>query len=355
MGGDSWIVTGTRLDDGLDVEWGIVDGLLTDQPAAGAAVLPGRFILAGLVDAHVHVSLDLGGPWRPPGSPEVIADSLRAHLRSGVLLARDVGAPVGVRVGGDHDAGPEVLACGRFLAPPGRYLDELFEGVTAGDLEQVALAELAASGGGWVKLIFDFPEHFTGPASFGEATANYAAETVRDLCEQIHQAGGRVAAHVSGPGDAALAVELGVDSLEHGPDVPLDSLAALGARGGAWTPTLLTVWRDGRSHSPAADWQRGHYRDAFAAALDAGVTILAGTDAAGAGTLAEEITLLAQLGMTPADALAAGSWAARLYLDRPGLAHGAPAEIVTYQDDPRDDLTVLARPAAIVRGGRRIL
>src|SRR5438034_5269641 len=131
----SWIVRAVRLDEdegkgeGDEAELAINDGCFARQPAPGAEVLPGRFVLAGLVDAHVHLSLDLGGPRRPPGSAEVIADSLRSLLRSGVLLARDAGAPVGVRVGGDHADGPDVLASGRFLAPPGRYLEGLFEGV----------------------------------------------------------------------------------------------------------------------------------------------------------------------------------------------------------------------------------
>jgi imidazolonepropionase-like amidohydrolase len=205
-----------------------------------------------------------------------------------------------------------------------------------------------------VKLVFDFPEHFTGVASFSRASASYGPGVVRSLSDHVHALGGRVAAHVSGPGDAAAAISLGIDSLEHGPDVPLESLDVLGQRGGAWTPTVLTVWRDGRSHSPAAAWQQAHYREALAAALNAGVTVLAGTDAAGAGCLADEIALLADLGMSPADALAADSSAARAYLGRPGFALGAPADLVTYHDDPRNDPAILKRPAAIIRRGTRI-
>jgi imidazolonepropionase-like amidohydrolase len=257
-------------------------------------------------------------------------------------------------VGGDHAEGPELLASGRFLAPPGRYLEGLFEGVTGEDLEKVAAEELAASGGGWVKLVFDFPEHFTGVASFSEATASYAAEVVSSLCDRVHALGGRVAAHVSGPGDAKAAIGLGIDSLEHGPDVPLESLACLGRRGGAWTPTLLTVWRDALSHSPMAARQQAHYREALGAALAAGVTVLAGTDAAGPGTLADEIALLASLGMSPAEALAAGSSAARTYLGRPGFIPGALADLVTYHYDPRNDPAILKQPAAIIRRGRRV-
>jgi len=81
--------------------------------------------------------------------------------------------------------------------------------------------------------------------------------------------------------------------------------------------------------------------------------VLAGTDAAGAGTIVDEITLLATLGMSPADPLAAGSSNARAYLGKPGLVPGGPGDLVTYHDDPREDHAVLKR-AAILRRGRRV-
>ncbi|HEY7013085.1 MAG TPA: amidohydrolase family protein, partial [Streptosporangiaceae bacterium] len=100
--------------------------------------------------------------------------------------------------------------------------------------------------------------------------------------------------------------------------------------------------------------QRAHYQEALAAALASGVTVLAGTDGAGPGCLADEIALLADLGMSPADALAAGSSGARAYLGRPGFVLGATADLVTYHDDPRDDPAILKRPAAIIRRGTRV-
>lgn len=345
---------GIDLESGETIGWGLDDGMLTGTARPDAVRLPGRFVLAGLVDAHAHLGIDFTSAQRPLGDPSIVADALRSQLEAGVLLARDVGAPIGVRVGGDHDDGPHVLAAGRFLAPPGGYLPGLFEGISAEDLAEVAVAELDANGGGWVKLVFDFPEHFSGFQDMPWSTPNYPDDIIAGLCAAVHAAGARVAAHVTGNGDAAMAIELGVDSLEHGHDVSLDSLTALGARGGAWTPTLLTVWRDALSHAPFADHQRGHYREALTEAGRAGVTVLAGTDSGGAGTIAEEIALLADLGMAPRDALAAGSWAARAYLGRPGLIAGEPADLVTYDDDPRDDPDVLKRPAAIVRKGRRI-
>jgi imidazolonepropionase-like amidohydrolase len=58
--------------------------------------------------------------------------------------------------------------------------------------------------------------------------------------------------------------------------------------------------------------------------------------------------------MPPADALAAASTAARRYLGLPGLEPGAPADLVCYPADPRDDPEVLAHPSAVVIRGKRV-
>ena len=44
----------------------------------------------------------------------------------------------------------------------------------------------------------------------------------------------------------------------------------------------------------------------------------------------------------------------REFLGLPGLEPGAPADLVTFDDDPRADPDALKRPAAILAGGRRI-
>ena len=80
-----------------------------------------------------------------------------------------------------------------------------------------------------------------------------------------------------------------------------------------------------------------------AAAAEAGVTILAGTDSRPHGRVADEIRALAAAGLTPHQALAAGSWTARAYLGLgpvsprdggSGLTPGAPADAVVYDADP---------------------
>lgn len=85
-----------------------------------------------------------------------------------------------------------------------------------------------------------------------------------------------------------------------------------------------------------------------------GVTVLAGTDMLGHGDLAGEVVALVELGLSPVAALDAAPGAARRYLGLPGLEPGQPAELVTYDADPRDDPAVLADPVAVVHAGRRI-
>jgi imidazolonepropionase-like amidohydrolase len=83
-----------------------------------------------------------------------------------------------------------------------------------------------------------------------------------------------------------------------------------------------------------------------------GVTILAGTDAS--GTVAEEVAHLRGFGLEPAAALGAATTTARTFLGVPAMTLGAPADVVTYDADPREHSEVLDRPAAIVLRGQRI-
>jgi imidazolonepropionase-like amidohydrolase len=55
----------------------------------------------------------------------------------------------------------------------------------------------------------------------------------------------------------------------------------------------------------------------------------------------------------PAEAaLAGGSWVARRWLGLPGLEEGAPADIVAYATDPRQDLGALQEPVRVILRGR---
>jgi imidazolonepropionase-like amidohydrolase len=83
-----------------------------------------------------------------------------------------------------------------------------------------------------------------------------------------------------------------------------------------------------------------------------GVPVLAGTDTA--GTIAREVTLLAEHGLEPAAALAAATTTGYRFLGERFGQPGLPAALVTYGNDPREDLAVLSSPSAGLIDGARI-
>jgi imidazolonepropionase-like amidohydrolase len=218
------------------------------------------------------------------------------------------------------------------------------------------LAELAA-GATWVKVVADFP----GPdGNWFAPIVNYPPDALRALVVAVHAAGGRVAAHVSGPYVGEV-VQAGVDSIEHGPLIDEELLEQLARGGGAWTPTLWTVVGTiepiAASQLPIAGYVQevlARLRMLIPLAERMGVTVLAGSDEAPHGALTREVTRLREFGLSARAAIAAASTVARTYLGLPGLVDGAPADLVTFAVDPRERLDALAHPAAIIFDGRRI-
>jgi imidazolonepropionase-like amidohydrolase len=151
-----------------------------------------------------------------------------------------------------------------------------------------------------------------------------------------------------------------VDSLEHGMGLDPELLPRMAEQGTALTPTLSVITASlarisDEPDSPRRQWYVSgasvHGR-LTAAAAEAGVTVLAGTDSRRHGGIAQEIRALADAGVSPHDAIAAASWAARSYLGLPGLVDGAPADVVVFDADPRVDLGQLDKPRAVIIRGR---
>lgn len=88
--------------------------------------------------------------------------------------------------------------------------------------------------------------------------------------------------------------------------------------------------------------------------MEAGVTVLAGTDSLPHARVADEVRAIAAAGVTPHEALASASWKARAYFGFGGLEEGAPADAVVFGTDPRLDLSVLDRPRAVIARGRLV-
>jgi len=353
----TWSVHAIQLPDGdepVDL-WVDQAGRLAAEPVAGAEPLPGRFVAPGLVDAHAHPTTTMTESGPAAVAPADALDLLAQWAASGVCLVRDTGSPGGSVLQLDLAAGlPRLQAAGRFLAPAGRYFPGLLpDEVPEDQLTELALAELAR-GSNWVKLVADFPPIADGMPA-GPAGPTYSLGAVEAMITAVHAAGGKVAAHTTTDFVGDL-VRAGVDSVEHGTGLDEAALQLMADSGAAWTPTLSAVMRSSAAASQEARQRADAYserlRELLPLAQRLGVPILTGTDTA--GTVAGEIGLLAKYGLDPAAALRAATTDGYRFLGENYAETGQPTTLVTYDADPREDLSVLSVPAAVIIDGVRV-
>jgi len=349
-------VRGVVLPDGATRDVFIAQGRITFVPQADAVTIrDGGYLVPGLVDAHAHLSLASPAGDDAPAAERVRASAL-AQLSAGVLAVREPGSPDYESLHAGTDAGlPRLVTAGRFLARPGGYFPGLAREVTPAELPEAAAREAIASGA-WAKVIADFP------AVSGRIEPTFPAGALAEAAALVHDLGRRITAHATCQEAIEACLDAGFDAIEHGTLARPDHLAAMARRGVCLIPTLIISdgilgavsslgWDQAAVAGLRAELAEQPGRVRWAA--EHGVTVLAGTDAGMGphGTVAKEITLLLAAGLPPELALGAGSWTARRYLELPGIEEGAPADLVGYADDPRQDAAALSRPVLIVLNG----
>ena len=351
-------LSGVVLPDGEHRDLWVRDGRFTSEPVPGAeTVARDGWLLPGLVDAHCHIGLGLGGVHVDdlPG----LREQATVDRDAGVLAIRDCGSPVDTRMLDDEPDLPRIIRAGRHLAAPRRYIPEL-----AIELEPERLADevrvQARRGDGWVKLVGDWIDR-----GVGDLAPEWPADAVAAAITAAHEEGARVTAHTFGTDALPDLIRAGIDCIEHGTGLTEELIGEMAARGTAVVPTLVNVAHfpefaaAGEKRFPAyASTMRRLHASAGAvvrAAYDAGVPVFAGTDAGGGiahGLIADEIRALHEAGLPVEAALGAASWSARQWLGLPCIEDGAPADVVLYDADPREDLDTLARPVRMVLRGR---
>ncbi|MGW0521028.1 amidohydrolase family protein [Crossiella sp. NPDC003009] len=346
---------GVLLPEGEHRDLWIVDGLVSHEPVRDAVTLAeGGYLLPGLVDAHCHVGL---GPSGAVELPEA-AEQAETDRDAGTLLIRDCGSPLDTRPLQERADLPRIIRAGKHIARPKRYIPYVSADLEHEELLPATVAEQAAYGDGWVKLVGDWIDRSTG-----DLAPLWSDEILTEAIAVAHAAGARVTAHVFSEDAVPGLVNAGIDCIEHGTGLTESTIAEMARRGTALVPTLINIEtfpgiaaKAGKYPRYAEHMRALHARNdaTVAAAIEAGVPVYAGTDAGGGikhGRIADEIAALHRVGMTTEDAIGAASWSARAWLGRPALAHGAPADLVVYAEDPRADLRVLRAPELVVLGG----
>src|SRR5436190_15495370 len=210
----------------------------------------------------------------------------------------------------------------------------------------------------------------TGGASsrpgHGPKDIAFTKDEMHALVEESHALGRRVMCHALGGPGLRLAIEAGVDSIEHGCylDEDPELIPMMAERGTFFVPTL-TVYVFHREVSAPHVRARGrdlypHHIASIHQALQAGVKIVAGTDAGGHehNINARELQYLVEAGLSPMQALqTATGWAAEcLGLERElgTVAPGKLADLIAVDGDPLRNITLLQdvqRIKLVLKGG----
>lgn len=349
-----------RPPDGDAYELGISGSLFVDVADSSVDVPDTSHLwaLPGLADCHAHVSMSSLAEFTAITDETMIKGVPRntfAHLDHGVLLIIDKGGKSDTTlVTLDHDADlrPYAETAGAMISPPGGYYGDFGSEVEPQDLVEHIRTD-AATRGGWVKLVGDWPRQGIGPVN------NWSLDVLTEAVDAAHNAGARVAVH-SMAHSSADAVAAGVDSIEHGPFLTEHDLSVLASRGGAWVPTIVNMLhlRDmlGAESSGGKMFVQGleQMRENLPIAEQLGVTVLAGTDlAVPHGEVAAEAVMLREYGLSMAAATRATSQSAYEYVGRPARpTAGEEADAVFFRENPYDDVATLTDPVLIIRRGK---
>ena len=363
--------TGSAVREGVSITVtdGRIESITDDAPSGGRIIdLGGRFLMPGLIDCHTHLTIQAEPELaegeealRPGVVGHLVAANLREALRMGITTVREVGAHgdtvFEVRQAARYGAFriPRLLVSGRLVSatsPQASHFTDMYREADGPEEMRKAAREQIRSGADFVKIMT------TGARSVeweNPGPAQMTREEVAAVVDEVHRLGYRVAAHCEGLEGTRLAIEEGVDTIEHGfylhqePEL----LEQLAARRGTLVPTL-TFLHDVADHK-ADEWtphlvERGAYNveeahRTLTAAIEAGVPIAMGYDSAPERLAASELGLMVEAGMRPAEALVSATSTAAHAL---GLDHligtvepGKLADLLVVDGDPLEDIRIL--------------
>ena len=249
----------------------VQDGIITDIVPGTADLqnyniidLQGNYILPGLINMHVHLAGN-GKPQKKQRDNEKLVNTImgssltrkiaykmvsgfaKDELLSGVTTIRTVGGlgDFDTRLRDEIEAGtktgPRILAANQGISVPGGHMagsvaiaaetaDDALSQLAKSEEEKVDLIKLMITGG-----VMDAKEKGVP----GEL--KMSPEMVHAVCQKAHEDGYLVAAHVESPEGVRVALENGVDSIEHGAKLSDDMIKLFKERGAFLCTTISPV------------------------------------------------------------------------------------------------------------------
>lgn len=374
------------VHDGVIASVGPADSI--HAPADAQRVeLPGATLTPGLIDLHSHLFLHPYNEvlWNDQVLTEPqdyrtleAAAHAKATLLAGFTTLRDLGtegagyADVSVKRAIDEGMipGPRLFVATRAIVatasygpgPRGFRPDIALPGgaqeVSGVDAAMAAVREQAARGADWIKIYGDYR---VGPD--GGTAPTFTPAELKALVDTAHQIGRPVAVHAASDAGVRMAVEAGVDSVEHGYGASEATFKLMKQHSTAYEPTLTAVEATAeyfQHYVPGQSEPTERIREAehgFRTALKLGVTIGNGSDVGvfRHGDNWREPVAMVAYGMTPPQALHAATDVASKILRQSNrfgrIAPGMDADLVAFTGDPSTHIDALRQPVFVMKAG----
>jgi imidazolonepropionase-like amidohydrolase len=350
-------------------------------------------VLPGFIDMHTHLTSPIVGEpgWDTAVVREGAADSAlqgayhaRQTLEAGFTTVREVGAPgfsdVSLKsaINRGFVEGPRMVVSAHAIGATGGHCDtsgflpNLFgrepgiaEGIANGPDEiRSAVRYQAKYGADWIKVCAT-----GGVISSGDAIGQqqYSAQELEAAAEAAHLLGRKIAAHAHSTSGIKAAVRAGFDSIEHGSFLDDEAIHLMIEHKTFLVSTLTAgdavgrMAKDGTltgEYAAKANLIAPIMPKSIAKAAAAGVKVALGTDNIFAShtTDAREYGLLVAAGLSPMQAILAGSRTAADLLgwqkDVGAVAAGRFADLVAVRGNPLEDIHVLEHVRFVMKGGR---
>ena len=364
----------------------------TTVPAGARVVdLGDRTLLPGLIDTHTHVLLQ-GDATQAEYEHQILKEypahrvaravrALKIALEHGFTTLRDVeteGAAyddVALRDAVNEGVipGPRLQVAGPALSTTGTYPLLHFRpdwkfptGVQicdGADGCRRAVREQLSYGTDWVKVYSNTGGLHSTADGYVDSPPNWTKEELAAVVSEAHGRGARVAAHATSDTGTRIAVEAGVDSIEHGTSIRPELAREMARKGIFLSPTLtVTAYvAEPRAREGRAIWAEIPKSQArsFDNCRKAGVKIAFGTDAGGFPwteiNQAREFEHEVRLGMSPLEAIRSATTVAADLLRLAGkvgvVEKGAWTDLVAVPGDPLSDVSELSRVDFVMKAG----
>jgi imidazolonepropionase-like amidohydrolase len=363
---------------------------LAAPPGAGIIDLSDAVVLPGLIDSHVHITSEASANYYETMFRRSFVDhAILAHLyaqrtlEAGFTACRSVGSQGFVDVAlrnaierGDVP-GPRLQVAGYYISSTGGHGDLVgfspwlttntppeMTGIADGvDAVRQKVRYLIKYGADVIKFGAS-----AGVLSEEESVGapQYSQEEMNAIVEEARLWGRRVCAHAHGTEAIKMAIRAGVVSIEHGSLVDDEGLGLMKDAG---TYLVADIYNDTYilaefeklgfpAHIIEKEKMVGRtQRENFKKAVEAGVKIAFGTDAAifPHGKNARQFAYMVEWGLTPMEAIQSATVNAAELLgwgDRLGsVAPGKLADIVAVSADPLADVAALESVGFVMKGG----